>query len=369
MQKHVKIGKIMGIEITLHYSWFFIALLLSWGLAKGYFPDKFPGLTIIEYWLIGSVSAILLFVSVLLHELSHAIVAKYNKIPIERIQLFFFGGVAFMRDENIKPKTEFLMAIAGPICSLVLASIFFTFQPAITQIHISAILHYLARINLVLGIFNLVPGFPLDGGRALRAVLWSITGDFEKATYYASRGGKFFGMLLIFFGFVNIFAGALGGVWFVLIGGFIYFLAEISFEQAILKTALTKVQVKDVMLKKFKKLSPSHHIDEVIKDYFFIYKQQAYPVFKNTKLLGFITIDAIKKIPLQLRHKERVKDHYIAVSRFKTLKETDNLYRAFMRIIKKEVPVLPVMKNKKLVGLLSKERVLNYIKTKVSLKK
>lgn len=368
MKRQYNIGRIFGIKISLHYSWFIIAILLSWALATGYFPEFFPGLAQQQYWGIAIASAILLFVSVLFHEISHALVAKHHKIPIKQIQLFFFGGVAFMDDEKITPRTEFIMALAGPLCSLVLASIFFTFQPQITNIYGSAILHYLARINLVLGIFNLAPGFPLDGGRALRAVIWMVTKDFEKATYIASRSGKFIGGLLVFLGFINIFSGNLAGLWFVLIGGFLFFLAEMSYEQIMLRKILKGKKVKDVMLKKFQKIEEDQHIDEIIKDYFLVYKQPIYPVYHKDKLLGILSIEKIKEIPLQQRHKELVHDHYIPIKRFPRVKDTDDVYKSFVKLVKQNKRAIPVLKNNKLVGILSQQRVVSLLRSKIKKK-
>lgn len=299
--------------------------------------------------------------------MSHSLVAKHFKIPIDQIQLFFFGGVAFMRDEHTTPKTEFLMAIAGPISSFVLAATFFAMEPYIYEIHLAAIIHYLARINMVLAIFNLAPGFPLDGGRALRAIIWFYTGNYQTATYYASKGGKFVAGILIFLGFINIFAGNFGGLWFVIIGGFLYFLAEMSFEQAVLKQALAKVYVKDIMQKKFKKLSPTQKIDDVIKDYFLPLRKEAFPVFDETKLIGFLTMDNVKRIPLSLRHKTKVKNALTPVSRFSRFKENDNLYKALVKVAGNEQAIFPVFRGKKLVGILSHTQVMSYIRTKMSL--
>jgi len=204
-------------------------------------------------------------------------------------------------------------------------------------------------------------------GRAFRAVIWWYTGNYEKATYIASRGGKIFGGLLVFLGFLNIFMGNFGGMWFVLIGAFLYFLAEMSFEQTIIKKVMQKVLVKDVMRKKFRKLAPSQKLDEVIK-YFLLERQSVFPVFQKDRAIGFLTIDKVKEIPLHLRHKLKVKDALTSIKKFNKLKEEDNLYKVILKFSQKPSIVYPVIKNKKLIGILTHDRIMNFIRTKIALK-
>jgi len=366
MKKYYKIGKIFGIEIGLHYSWFFIFFFLAYILSNDYFPQYFPDLSKAHYWLVGTLSALFLFVSVLLHELCHSLVAKAHKIPIRRIQLFFFGGVAEIEDENITPQTELVMSLAGPVFSIAFAMLCFYITPFVTNITFQAVLHYLARINLVLGIFNLMPGFPLDGGRALRALLWMFTKDIEKATYIATRSGKVFGGLLMFLGFLSILGGNLGGLWFILIGGFLFFMAEVSFEQVVIKNRLTHIKVKEVYDKDFDALDPEETITRAL-DTILHSSQNVFPVTdKKHKLLGIVSLQKLQKIPEPIRKKIKIKQVMLPKSKTPKVTLNQDIYPLILDMAKNGLPLFPVMKKDKVVGILSKEQVMHYLRVKLA---
>ncbi len=243
--KSINIGQFFGIKVYLHYTWFIVVALISYILATGFFPETFPNHSTSIYWILGIISAVFLFVSVLLHELSHSVVAKRMKLKVASITLFFFGGVASISEEHITPKKEFLMAIAGPLLSLVLAAFFFTTYKFSGIFAVEAISSYLYKINIFIAIFNMVPGFPLDGGRVFRSIIWKITGDFDKATRMASNGGKIFAYFLLFVGLANVFAGSFAGIWFVVLGGFLLLLTTLSYEQSVLHELLKHKKVSD----------------------------------------------------------------------------------------------------------------------------
>ncbi len=266
MRKSGTIARVFGIDIRLHYSWYFIFVLIAWSLSVSFFPHFFPNLSGVLYWSMGITAALLLFVSVLLHELSHSLVAKIMSIDVESITLFFFGGVAGITREDMKPKEEFLMAIAGPLFSLVLSGIFFLIHELNGTVFITAITLYLYQLNFVLAIFNMVPGFPLDGGRAFRAALHWYLKDLRRATYIAAQGGKFFAGVLIVLGIFGMFTGTGPGLWFILIGAFLYYLAGMSYEQVVIKEILDKVPVKD-MLQDVPKLPPAMKISDFLRRY------------------------------------------------------------------------------------------------------
>jgi len=244
------IFRVSGIEVRIHYSWWIIFVLLSWSLATAFFPLHFPGLTKIEYGGMGIISALLLFCSVLLHELSHSLVAKAKKIQVENITLFFFGGVAGITTEEMKPSTEFLMALAGPVFSFVFSGISYVLFLAKIQIYITTIAFYLYQINFVLALFNLLPGYPLDGGRAFRALLSYYYKDLKKATRIAVKGGKIVASSLIILGIWSFFTNSGSGLWFIILGGFLYFIAGLSYEQVILREVLKPILVEEVIIKK-----------------------------------------------------------------------------------------------------------------------
>jgi len=242
MANSVRLGKFFKINVELHYSWFFIFILLAFALSKDFFPRHFPDLTTTEYWIIGGISSVLLFASVLFHELSHSLVAKRHKMGVERITLFFFGGVAQLHENNLNPKTEFKMAAAGPLFSIVFGLFFLGVYSIFSNIYIQAVSFYLYRINFILAAFNLFPGFPLDGGRILRSILWYFTDDLKKSTRYAAGGGKLLALILITIGAGSmIILRNFGGLWFLFLGFFLLLIAELSYDQIIIKEILSKI--------------------------------------------------------------------------------------------------------------------------------
>ena len=252
MDKGIKLFKVFGIQISLNYSWFIIFGLIAWSLAQGYFPQMRPNLSLTTYWLMGFITALLLFLSVVLHELSHSYVAMASGIEIKGITLFIFGGVARISREPSDARTEFKIAIAGPATSLALALVFWLSSRGVDFLMpgsvISSIFYYLFLINGILVAFNLIPGFPLDGGRLLRAYLWNRTDNLKEATRIASRVGKWFALLLIFVGFANIITGRLlNGIWFVFIGMFLQQAAAESYQVVVLQHSLEGVKVRDLM--------------------------------------------------------------------------------------------------------------------------
>jgi Zn-dependent protease len=223
MGRHnIPIGRILGIPIGLDYSWFVIFALLTWMLAGSYYPEEFKGWPPLLYWFTGAVTAIMLFVSVLLHELGHSVVALRYGVPVRSITLFLFGGVAQVEAEPPSAIAEFFIAIAGPLVSLALAVVFYTVQPLAAGMEpLLGLAKYLAYMNMALVLFNVIPGYPLDGGRVFRAIVWAITGNMRRATIIAANVGRFFAFLLIFAGIWQVFRGNLGGLWLAFIGWFL----------------------------------------------------------------------------------------------------------------------------------------------------
>jgi Zn-dependent protease len=224
MTRHnIPLGKILGIQIGLDYSWFVIFALLTWMLADNYYPDEFKNWSPLLYWLMGAVTAIMLFVSVLLHELGHSAIALRYKIGVRSITLFLFGGIAQIEGEPPSAVAELLIAIGGPLVSLALAIFFYAAHSAVAGVEpLLGLTKYLAYINMALVLFNLIPGYPLDGGRVLRAIVWAVTGNMTRSTVIAASVGRFFALVLIFTGTFQMFSGNLGGgLWIALIGWFL----------------------------------------------------------------------------------------------------------------------------------------------------
>jgi Zn-dependent protease len=359
MDTSLSLGKIFGIEVKLDWSWFFIFFLLTWALATGLFPQLY-GFTGRIAWILGAGSAVLLFASVLFHEISHSLVARRHKIKVESITLFFFGGVAGMSAQaNLKPKTEFYMAFAGPLFSIGAGVFFFVLTLLPLNIYLAAVFDYLYKINFILAFFNLVPGYPLDGGRMLRAIIWGYTGDVKKATRYAATGGRVFGALLIFTGIFAIISGFGGGLWYILIGGFIYFLAGASYQQLMVKEILTKVKIREVIHKKYLLLKPSETVNQYLKDCL-KYDHDSFLV-KVGKTYKVITINDIQMVPKNQRSK--IKIHTLAKDTG-SLKENDTVFKALDIMNTKGVTLLPVLRNKKLVGVVEANTLANVLKIK-----
>ena len=219
----IPIGRLLGIPIDLDYSWFLIAALTTWTLAENYYPAEFKGGTLAQYWLMGAVTAVLFFVSIVVHEMAHCWVALRYKIPVSRITLFIFGGVSQITQEPATAGAEFLIAVVGPLTSFALAALFYASEPLLAHTPPAlAVVKYLALINCILAVFNIIPAFPLDGGRVFRAIVWELNKNFVRATLIAASTGRFFGFLLIMVGAWQALRGnVVNGLWTAFIGWFL----------------------------------------------------------------------------------------------------------------------------------------------------
>lgn len=250
MPSSFRIGRIAGIDIGIHYTWAFAFVLIAWSLADGFFPSTFTGYSTTTYWLLGITGAIGLFASVLFHELSHSLVARARGMSVSSITLFIFGGVSNLKGEPKSARDEFLVAIVGPLSSFVLGALFWPLGQNLTPENnpVGALFTYLGFVNLMLGAFNLVPGFPLDGGRVLRSIIWAVTGKMDRATQIASYAGQAIGFLLVFWGVSRILGGDfLGGLWTAFIGWFLNSAAESTRQAQTVEGTLRGVRVNQVM--------------------------------------------------------------------------------------------------------------------------
>lgn len=325
---------IAGIQIRIDYSWFIIFLLVVWSLSAGYFPAQYPGEESSAYWIAGLVATLLFFASVLIHELAHSLVAIRSGISIPEITLFLFGGVSRLSEDPKDPKTEFKVAVVGPLASFALAGIFWVSQSwtASEAQLVSAVVTYLAYINLAVGIFNLVPGFPLDGGRIFRAIWWWRTGSLTQATRTASDIGKGFALVLIFLGALEIFAGALlGGLWLIFIGMFLRGVAAASFQEMMSRQLLKEMRVDDLELEEIVSVSPDMTLQDVVNDYFLRYGYQGFPVSRNGETVGMITLSAVKNVPESERSQRTVSDAMEPLNDDQVIRPDTSLAEVFRR--------------------------------------
>lgn len=366
MRNTINLGKIFDIQIKIDYSWFIIFLLITWSLGGHYFPHSYPGWQSLTYWIVAFSTCLIFFACVLAHELSHSLVSKAHGIPVRDITLFIFGGVAQIASEPEKPRNEFLMAFAGPLISIVIAILFRfvffvmrdSFQP------VAALAYWLSRINLILAIFNLVPGFPLDGGRILRAVVWKITGNFRKATRIASGAGQFVAFLLIFFGMFMFFTGRFfNGLWFVFIGWFLNNAAEKSYRWVALKDTMRGVTVEEVMVKECYGVPGDITLEQLIHEHIIRGGHRCLPVIESGRVVGLVTVHQIKEVPHHAWSSTTVEEVMIPLDKTKAVKPSDPLFSIFETMTREDISQLPVVQNGELVGIIGKDNILNFIRT------
>ena len=297
--KSIRLARIFGISIEIDLSWFIIFFLVVWSLSRGYFPYYYPDISEERYALMGIIAAVLLFLSVLLHELSHSLIALRNKLPISRITLFIFGGVAQMEEEPRTPGVEFRVALAGPVCSFILMALFHFLSTVSKEGgEAFAIFSYASFINGFLAFFNLIPGFPLDGGRLFRSALWHFSGNFKSSTRIASRVGKGFAFFLMATGFLQAMAGnTFNGLWLILIGYFLQNAAEGSYRQVLIKEFLAGLVVGKVMNRQVISVTKDITINQLVDDYFVTYHRNNFPVLDGERLIGIIRMSDVKKVP------------------------------------------------------------------------
>ncbi len=293
--------KLLGFEVRIDTSWIIIALLIVWSLAQGVFPLYDRNLSPSTYWILGVLGALGLFASIIFHELCHSLVARRFGLPMKGITLFIFGGVAEMDDEPASPRAEFLMAIAGPLASIGVGALCFallSFTRGILARPPGLVLNYLGTINLSLAGFNLLPAFPLDGGRVFRSVLWRWKGNLRWATKVASRVGSAFGLFLIFLGVFSVLGGGLiGGIWWALIGLFLRSASKMSYQNVLVRDALEGESVRRFMKEDPVTVTADTTVDHLVEDFIYKYHYKMFPVVKDSKPLSCVNINDVRNIP------------------------------------------------------------------------
>jgi len=363
MKGAIRLGSIRGIEIGVHYNWLLIFFLVAWSLAMGYFPQSYPGWTQLVYWTTGVIASILLFVSVLLHELAHSFVAQARGLPVRSITLFIFGGVSNIVREAENPRTEFAMAVVGPLSSLVIAGVFYgLFLVVPNKLDpLAALLSYLALINAFLAVFNLIPGFPLDGGRVLRSIIWGATGNLVKATNIAATVGRLFGWGLIGVGLFQILRGNfLGGLWIAFIGWFLSNAADSSRQETTVQEYLKDFKVKDVMTPNPQTISPGATVLEVVQGIFSQYHRRAVPVARDGKLVGIVTLTNIRGLP-QEKWTITPVEAIMTKAPLQCVSPEDDLARAMAMIAEQDVNQVLVCTDSGLVGIISRADIIRHL--------
>jgi Zn-dependent protease/CBS domain-containing protein len=307
----ITLFKLLGFEVKIDSSWIILAILITWSLAKGVFPAYFEDMPASNYWAMGVAGALGLFLSIILHELSHSLVARRFGIPMKGITLFIFGGVAEMSEEPPSARAEFLTAIVGPVSSVLIAVVFYGIlqvgEAADWPPAVNGVLFYLVWVNFILALFNLLPAFPLDGGRVLRSVLWSWKKNLSWATMVSSRVGSAFGVLFIAWGLWEIIQGNfIGGLWQAMIGLFLRGAAKSSYQQIVTRDLLSGLTVGRFMTPEPVTVSPDISLQRFVDDYLYRSHHRIYPVVKDGELVGCVTAKKLKDIPRQEWPRRRV---------------------------------------------------------------
>lgn len=370
--KHVTLFRLLGFEVRVDLSWLVLAVLITWSLAVGVFPYYNEGLARATYWWMGVIGAAGMFFSILFHEFCHSLVARRFGLLMRGITLFIFGGVAEMEDEPPSPKAEFFMAVAGPLSSVVLGVAFYAAarltEGAAAVVPVQAVLEYLAMINWVLAAFNLIPAFPLDGGRVLRAALWQRKKNLRWATRIASRIGSGFGMFLIFVGVANFLLGnIIGGIWQSMIGMFLRSAAESSYRQVLYRKALEGETVERFMNPLPVTVPAAISIRELVEAYIYRYYFKMFPVLDEDRLLGCITTRQVKEIPREEWDRWTVGDRLNRCGDDNTISPGAGAMQALSLMGKTGNSRLMVVKNGKLVGIVSLKDIMGYLSTKMEL--
>lgn len=294
------IGRLFGIPIEINPSWFLVFFLVSLGLATSYFPQALPELSGTAHALLAFATALAFFGSIVIHELAHSLVARAGGLKVRRVTLFMFGGVSQMEEEPRSPMRELLMALAGPVTSLVLGAaglgtltIFGADMPGIVRIP----LEYLTFINFSVGAFNLLPGFPLDGGRVLRSILWAISKDVLKATRWATRTGQAIGLSLVAIAVYGVLRGQIDAIWLAVMGWFISLLASNAYAQQVVRSRLAAVSLSEVMSSPVVTVPADTQLAEVAEAYVLGGRHSRYPVVAEGRVVGLVDLASVRSVP------------------------------------------------------------------------
>jgi len=370
--KRMKLFKLLGFEVRVDASWLVIAVLVTWSLASGLFPYLYPGISRETYWTMGVLGALGLFASIVAHEFCHSLVARKVGIPMKGITLFIFGGVAEMGDEPPTARAEFMMAIVGPLSSMAIGAVFYLIyrygESAGWETPVIGVIYYVAYINGILAAFNLLPAFPLDGGRVLRSILWGAKGNLRWATRVSSTIGSAFGLGLIFLGILRFISGeVIGGVWMFLIGLFLRNAAQMSYQQLLVRKALEGEPVRRFMNAYPVTVQSSITVEKLVEDYIYKYHHKMFPVMEGEKLVGCITTRQVKEIPREDWARETIREAASPCSAENTISPSTDAVKALAMMNQGGVGRLLVVEGGRLVGLVTLKDLLDFFSLKVEL--
>ena len=368
MDNSFKLGKLFGIEFRIHYTWFIIFVLITLSLSMQIFPSSYPGWSPVLYLVIGVIASLLFFSSVLAHELAHSLVGRVNGIPVSSITLFLFGGVSLMTREATRAKAEFLMAAAGPACSLMLSGLFALLWLLTRSIvePLAAMVVWLAYVNLVLAVFNLIPGFPLDGGRVFRSISWRITGNYQRSTQLATRLGKGIGYLFIGLGILNIFWSPFGwdwisGLWLAFIGWFLVNAASASYRQLQWRETARKFTAHQVMATDCPVIPPDITVAQLLQRYLVDRRHRCFLVANGGKLEGVLFFNPGKASSRTAWETTRVAELMIPRDRLKVASPDQDAQSILDEMDESGTHLMPVASGDVIIGLVIRENILRLV--------
>ena len=366
MDSTFKIGKIAGIEIGVHWSWLFILLLITWSFAGGILEEFFPEWSESRRWAVGVIIAIIFFASILLHELSHSLVAKARGIEVKGITLFIFGGVSNLGREAESAGEEFQIAIVGPLTSLAIGGAFallwFVLQGPAPRV--GAIAGYLAFINGVIAAFNMLPGFPLDGGRVFRSIVWARNRNLLRATKIASRTGTFVAFLLMAAGAVQFYFNPLGGVWMFLIGLFLRNASSSSYEQLVLQTALQGLTARQVAQTDYTPVPPDMTVEQLVSELMLRGRGRCFPVTAGSELLGLVSLKDAQSVDRDRWPTTSIYRVMTPFEQLRTASPDEDVMQLLQRMGEADVNQMPVVEGRLLIGMISRGDIVRLIQVR-----
>jgi Zn-dependent protease/predicted transcriptional regulator len=370
--KGITLVKLFGFEVKIDLSWLVLGLLITWTLAQGFFPNSYKGLAPAIYWIMGAAAALGLLISIVFHELWHSLIARRFGLRMKGITLFIFGGVAEMTDEPPSPQAEFFMAVAGPVSSVVLGAALAGLSELARSIHgpvpVVGVASYLGFLNMMLAVFNLIPAFPLDGGRVLRAALWGWKKNIRWATQIASSIGSGFGLVMVLIGAVQfIFGNFIGGIWLFLIGMFLRGASRSALVQLNIRRALQGEHVRRYMKSNPITVSPSVSIQDFVDDYIFKYHFKMFPVVLDGRLVGCATLGQVKDVPKEQWPVKNVSELTTVCSADNTVRPDDDVLNALALMSRTNTSRLMVVDGDNLVGVITAKDIMKLLSLKADL--
>jgi len=371
MEPTFRLGRLFGIPIGVHWSWFpvFFAVTFTLQLALA---QEFPRWPAVERWAVALTSALLFFGSVLAHELAHSLLARWRGIPVRGITLFVFGGVSQIEREASRPGTEFLIAVVGPLASFLLGALclgsLWLLRPG--DLAVGVVLRYLALVNLSVGVFNLLPGFPLDGGRVLRAVLWSLTRSYARATRIAVLTGQAVGMAMMGGGVLTAITARVAlvtGAWLALLGWFLYGAASAYSRQFRLREVLAPFRARDLVTPHGPLVPPNLSLQDLVQEWFLGLGQRAFLVGGDFAVVGLITLRDVSRVPRERWPLVTVAEVMVPIHQAVTVHPDENAFTVLERMDRAEVNQVPVVEGGRVLGLITREAIIRFLRMREEL--